>query len=71
MLICFECDKPAEFNHHVVPRSKGGTRTVPLCAKCHGKIHNRKFLHTSQMTKEGLARKIANGEYTGGEFNRS
>lgn len=25
--------------HHVVPASLGGTRTVPLCADCHRKVH--------------------------------
>ena len=27
---CFECDVPAECDHHVVPRSMGGTKTVPF-----------------------------------------
>ena len=36
---CFECEKQAHHNHHVVPRSRGGKRTVPLCCKCHGLIH--------------------------------
>lgn len=37
---CFECDEPAEVEHHVVPRSRGGTRTVPLCGRCHGRAHH-------------------------------
>ena len=41
---CFECGKPSEFNHHVVPVSSGGTKTVPLCAICHGLVHDRTFL---------------------------
>jgi hypothetical protein len=36
---CFECDEPAEHHHHVVPVVAGGTRTVPLCARCHGLVH--------------------------------
>ena len=36
---CFECGAEAVENHHVVPRVLGGTRTVPLCAVCHGKAH--------------------------------
>ena len=36
---CFECGAEAVENHHVVPRVVGGTRTVPLCAVCHGKAH--------------------------------
>lgn len=38
---CFECGKPAEHRHHVVPRSKGGKRTVPLCHDCHDLVHFR------------------------------
>lgn len=54
---CFECNKVAEvFNHHIIPESLGGTKTVPLCACCHGKIHDIKFLTTSELTKRGLAR---------------
>lgn len=36
---CFECGEPAEHAHHVVPQSLGGTRTLPLCARCHGLVH--------------------------------
>lgn len=36
---CFECGKPAEHRHHVVPRSLGGTKTIPLCTPCHRKVH--------------------------------
>lgn len=38
---CFECGQPAEFDHHVVPRSRGGINTVPLCRECHAKAHHR------------------------------
>lgn len=36
---CFECDRPAQHHHHVVPRSKGGKRTLPLCRDCHALAH--------------------------------
>lgn len=37
---CFECGKTKHVvNHHVVPRSLGGTATVPLCDGCHDKAH--------------------------------
>ena len=36
---CFECNRAADHNHHVVPKSRGGTRTVPLCSKCHDLVH--------------------------------
>lgn len=37
---CFEYGKEAFYNHHVVPRVMGGTKTVPLCLLCHGKCHD-------------------------------
>jgi len=40
MSLCFECGEPAVLEHHVVPFSVGGTKTVPLCAVCHKKVHS-------------------------------
>jgi hypothetical protein len=57
---CFECGKPAKHAHHVVPVNQGGRRTVPLCLKCHGKIHH-KTMHSGELTKAGLARRKALG----------
>ena len=37
--ICFECGAPAYMDHFVVPRSMGGTRTIPLCYACYEKVH--------------------------------
>lgn len=60
--LCFECDKPAEFDHHVVPKTRGGKRTVRLCVDCHSKAHHRrKNMTTSQLTKDGLAAAKARG----------
>ena len=40
---CFECDSNEELHfHHPVPKSRGGTRTIPLCGICHAKAHHRK-----------------------------
>ena len=55
--ICWECDMEAEeiHHHHVVPRSRGGTKTVGLCLECHGKAHHRKKnMHASKLTKEAI-----------------
>ncbi len=52
---CFECGNPAEHDHHVVPHSLGGTKTVPLCATCHAKVHNVHAIGTQALTKSGLA----------------
>ncbi len=37
--VCFECGAPAYTDHFVVPRSMGGTRTIPLCYACYEKVH--------------------------------
>src|SRR4051812_41253841 len=62
---CFECRRPAEHDHHVVPRSRGGTRTIPLCGECHGKVHGRRAMSTSALTKEALRRRKEAGLRTG------
>jgi len=59
---CFECGAEAEYDHHVVPRIRGGTKTVPLCGVCHALVHERdKPMSTSQLTKEGQAKAKARG----------
>ena len=40
-LRCFECGGEYTTMHHVVPRSRGGTATVPLCDSCHANAHHR------------------------------
>lgn len=58
MAECFECGKPAEEYHHVVPKIVGGTKTIPLCSICHGKVHglSGRAGHT-ELTKRGLDKK--------------
>ena len=54
-IVCFECGCDGEIhNHHVVPKMLGGTKTVPLCPSCHGKVHGVDFLNHKKLTKEGL-----------------
>ena len=62
---CFECNAPAECNHHVVPKSLGGTQTIPLCLICHGKIHERDFVKAKRLQKQGFARAKAAGKHCG------
>ena len=65
---CWECEQETNdiHHHHVVPRSRGGTKTVPLCVSCHSKAHHRKKnMNTSQLTREALAAKKARGERLG------
>lgn len=65
--ICFEhgeVDGPVH-EHHVVPRSRGGTQTVPLCEECHGKAH-ASSMKTSKLVREGMAKRRASGRrYSG------
>ncbi len=62
---CFECGRPSEYEHHVVPRSLGGTKTVPLCGLCHAKIHELKTINTRELTRRALQQKRQRRELTG------
>jgi DNA invertase Pin-like site-specific DNA recombinase len=55
----------AEHRHHVVPKSKGGTRTISLCAKCHAKVHGKHLLKTSALTRMAIGKKKQAGERVG------
>jgi hypothetical protein len=57
--LCFECDKPADATHHVIPQSRGGKRFVYLCAACHAMAHGIKAdggVYLPALIREGLAR---------------
>ena len=64
---CFECGSNEELHfHHPVPKSRGGTRTIPLCEPCHSKAHHRdKNMTTSKITTEALARLRQEGRALG------
>jgi len=54
---CFECETTEDLQeHHVVPKSRGGTKTVILCYECHMRAHGRdnKGLDHIKLTIEGL-----------------
>lgn len=58
---CFECGAADRIHqHHVVPRSLGGTKTVPLCEKCHSAVHG-KSMSVIELTRRGLARRMKAG----------
>ncbi len=46
--ICFECGAPAYADHFVVPRSMGGTKSIPLCYACYEKVHTPCGLRTDR-----------------------
>ena len=57
---CFECGYkgPELHRHHVVPRSRSGTQTVPLCGVCHARAHHRdKNMTTSALVRESIHRR--------------
>lgn len=64
MKMCFECNtKNNVVEHHIVPRSLGGKKTIPICQICHDKIHGVKprNISVSELTKRGLAAAKARG----------
>ncbi len=66
---CFECGDMTTFNHHVVPRSVGGKKTIKLCIKCHAKVHNiNNCMDISQLTKNALLKKKKNKERISGKI---
>lgn len=59
---CFECDSEDNLhNHHAVPRVLGGTKTIPLCGSCHGKVHSRDMTSTRALIKAALKKRKDTG----------
>ena len=66
MTQCFECGEVRGLhNHHVVPRSLGGTKTIPLCERCHGLVHE-KDLRIGALTSRAMRKRLDAGQYIGG-----
>lgn len=64
---CFECDAIGKVHaHHVVPRAKGGRRTVPLCEECHAKVHGLSSMGISHLVSIVKQEKKLRGEALGG-----
>jgi hypothetical protein len=62
---CFECgsDYGVE-DHHIIPRSLGGTKTIPLCGLCHMKAHgikSKRRNNLSSLIKNGLQKRKEKG----------
>ena len=69
---CFECGEPATERHHVIPKVKGGKRTIPLCALCHGKVHSIERVNISTLIKQALRKKkLREPEWKAGTNNLS
>ena len=51
--ICFECSANENITyHHIIPYSKGGRNTIPLCERCHGLVHGKDFLKLDKLRKD-------------------
>ncbi len=61
---CFECGSLPTIQHHIVPRSQGGTKTLALCEKCHEKVHGRK-MNIRELTKAAMDQKRLRKERIG------
>ncbi len=65
---CFECETTEDLHqHHVVPRSRGGTKTVALCHSCHMKAHGRdgNASNSKKLIIDGLRKKRLAGQIQG------
>jgi hypothetical protein len=61
---CFECSSIENIvDHHIVPKSIGGTKTIPLCQSCHDKVHGitPRNISISKLTKDALAKAKSSG----------
>lgn len=69
-IACFECGSTENLHdHHVVPKSRGGTKTIPLCHQCHAMAHGKSGnFDIATLTSAALQHKKAQGEYTGGKL---
>jgi hypothetical protein len=62
---CFECGEPKQDMHHVIPKSKGGKKMIPLCAKCHGLVHGKDFVKHRTLLLEGIKKAKEEGKFLG------
>lgn len=53
---CFECGDHATEQHHVIPKVMGGTKTIPLCSRCHMKVHGLDGTKRADNHKETVKR---------------
>ena len=62
---CFECGEPKEDMHHVIPKSKGGTKMIPLCLKCHSIVHDKDLIKFRELQKDGIEKAKLLGRFAG------
>ena len=67
---CFECGSDTSIHfHHIVPKILGGTKTIPLCIQCHGKVHNNDFTSFQTLARIGLKKYVERGGKLGRKHN--
>jgi len=66
---CFECEKTEDqieiHDHHIVPKSRGGTKTISLCCVCHGLVHGKRDMNIGELTKGAMQTLIKKNKTTG------
>ena len=64
---CFECGSVDNIhNHHVVPKVRGGTKTIPLCGSCHGLVHGKRLgMEWKRLQSDGIRKAKLEGKYKG------
>jgi hypothetical protein len=67
---CFECGTIGKLDfHHVVPKSKGGTKMIPLCLLCHSKVHGEHMLEFRLLGAEARKKKLREHKEKGIKHN--
>ncbi len=65
---CFECGSTENIHqHHIVPKSKGGTMTIPLCQSCHSKVHGEHMMKIQTLAWETRRKQIEEHKRLGTE----
>lgn len=63
---CFECEAGGDIHmHHVVPKSLGGTKMVPLCERCHGLVHDVGMVGHTRLIRQGIEKTRSKGTRLG------
>ena len=58
---CFECGSTENIHeHHVVPRCRGGKKTIPICKKCHNLCHHENGNMTLKKLSKTKTKKTKN-----------
>lgn len=72
---CQYCGKPTIHIHHLIPIVQGGdnreSNLIPLCAECHGLIHNQHFSNDwKEAQRIGIEKAKAEGKYKGRQIKK-